>query len=90
MNEINIEEYILWKHIITSQFYMIFSPLKSFALSNASLDLKLSRSLISQFCLDNSVVGLLSFQHTTLATAQSVDGFDIGKWLSVLDNDSRD
>ena len=31
-----------------------FNPLKSFTLSNASLDLHLSRSLISQLCLDNS------------------------------------
>ena len=30
------------------------NPLKSFTLSNASLDMHLSRSLISQLCLDNS------------------------------------
>ena len=38
----------------TSVQMLVSKGLKSFTLSNASLDLHLSRSLISQVCLDNS------------------------------------
>ena len=42
-----------------------FNTLKSFTLSNASLDLHLSRSLISQSCQDNLVLsnGIAGFRN---------------------------
>ena len=56
MKEINIDRvYPLNRHHKIKILHD-FNPLKSFTLSNASLDLHLSRSLISQFCLDNSVM----------------------------------
>ena len=55
MKEINIDRvYPLNRHHNITILHD-FNPLKSFTLSNASLDLHLSRSLISQLCLDNSV-----------------------------------
>ena len=55
MKEINIDRvYPLNRHH-NIKILHDFNPLKSFTLSNASLDLHLSRSLISQLCLDNSV-----------------------------------
>ena len=54
MKEINIDRvYPLNRHH-NIKILHDFNPLKSFTLSNASLDLHLSRSLISQLCLDNS------------------------------------
>ena len=54
MKEINIDRvYPLNRHHKIKILHD-FNPLKSFTLSNASLDLHLSRSLISQLCLDNS------------------------------------
>ena len=61
MKEINIDRvYPLNRHH-NIKILHDFNPLKSFTLSNASLDLHLSRSLISQLCLDNSGV-LLEIQ----------------------------
>ena len=58
MKEINIDRvYPLNRHH-NIKILHDFNPLKSFTLSNASLDLHLSRSLISQLCLDNSASGL--------------------------------
>ena len=54
MKEINIDRvYPLNRHH-NIKILHDFNPLKSFTLSNASLDLHLSKSLISQLCLDNS------------------------------------
>ena len=54
MKEINIDRvYPLNRHH-NIKILHDFNPLKSFTLSNASLDLHLSRSLILQLCLDNS------------------------------------
>ena len=58
MKEINIDRvYPLNRHH-NIKILHDFNPLKSFTLSNASLDLHLSRSLISQLCLDN--LGLIN------------------------------
>ncbi len=54
MKEINIDRvYPLNRHYSIKILHDL-NPLKSFTLSNASLDLHLSRSLISQLCLNNS------------------------------------
>ena len=54
MKEINIDRvYPLNRHH-NIKILHDFNPLKSFTLSNACLNLHLSRSLISQLCLDNS------------------------------------
>ena len=54
MKEINIDRvYPLNRHH-NIKILHDFNPLKSFTLSNASLDLHLSRSLILQLFLDNS------------------------------------
>ena len=54
MKEINIDRvYPLNRHDKIKILHD-FNPSKSFILFNASLDLHLNRSLISQLCLDNS------------------------------------
>ena len=54
MKEINIDRiYPLNRHH-KIKILQYFNPLESFTLSNASLNLHLNRSLISQLCLDNS------------------------------------
>ena len=59
MKEINIDRvYPLNRHH-NIKILHDFNPLKSFTLSNASLDLHFSRSLISQLCLDNLACALL-------------------------------
>ena len=58
MKEINIDRvYPLNRHHNIKILHDL-NPLKSFTLFNASLDLYLSRSLISQLCLDNSDGGI--------------------------------
>ena len=68
MKEINIDRvYPLNRHH-NIKILHDFNPLKSFTLSNASLDLHLSRSLISQLCLDNSECGYPIFQGFSLTS----------------------
>ena len=54
MKEINIDRGDPLNKCHNIKMLHDFNPLKSFTLSNASMDLHLSRSLISQLCLDNS------------------------------------
>ena len=54
MKEINIDRVYPLNRLYKIKIFYNSNPLKSFTLSNASLDLHLSRSLISQLCLDNS------------------------------------
>ena len=54
MKEINIDRVHPLNRHHKIKLLHDFDPLKSFALSNASLDLHLNSSLISQLCLDNS------------------------------------
>ena len=54
MKEINIDRVYALNRQHNIKISHDFNHLKSFTLSNASLDLHLSRSLISQLCLDNS------------------------------------
>ena len=55
MKEINIDRVYPLNRQHNIKMLHDFNPLESFSLSNASLDFPLSRSLISQLCLDNSV-----------------------------------
>ena len=71
MKEINLDKvYPLNRHHNIKNLHD-FDPLKSFTLSNASLDLHLSRSLISQLCLDNSALDTKMIYNTSFERPKS-------------------